>query len=497
MTEKRRVVSSTSTHSQGTVKQGSSEFKVTNNQNGMLLIDPEDVESGSTHSWNTPKTKGARKAPTTAAVRDEERPTGGRTAQIPNEKDPAAGYLETESGMPVIDNSIEAGDADGMDDGDEGDLNIEEFAEEEVTADDATGDDVEADIDEDDVDELEAEFEDLGDLEGEEGVEAEFDDMESLGNPEADEVDSDTEDAITEVQEEAALPFEEEVVGVDDVSLLDADAVAEEDDTELLFATTQNAVHVIRANRIIASMGPASARKSNVSDLYLTDQFQDVVQASIEQKGLRKGLVQAGFILAKVKLGAASKATNKAIEAKVEARIVAKVAAMERKDEALEQSLAIAAVGINRRYFKDASNELRSALENELSVAGVRGASRMISAAFQKHGVDYAKSILTLARKLSAMPDEVRNQYAEALDLTSDEDYEVDEVDSEVDSIEDFTEEEDISPSSVTAALLQPARRSQPVFQSTINQAGRTAALLKAGVSANALSILSSDIPLV
>lgn len=469
MTKKSRVISATSTHSNGAVKQGSSESKVTNHQDDMLLIDPDEVGGGSTHSGETPKVKGAKKAPTTAAVRDEERPKGGRTAQIPNEVDPASGYLETEAGMPVIDNTV-AAEVDEVDTDE-----VEEIA---------PGDDIGGD------EELEAEFEDLGDLEGEEGVEAEFDDgsddgMDDLGAPdvEAEFEDLDELEAADEGAEEP-LPFEEDVADAENVSLLDADAVPDADADDLMFAVTANVVHVIRSNRIIASMGPATARKIKMHDVYLSDQFQDVVQASVDSKGLRKGLVQSGFVLAKVKLAAASKATTKAIEAKVSARITAKVEALNRKDEALEQSLAIAAVGINRRYFKDTPNELRAALETELQTAGVRGASRMVQAAFQAHGVDYAKAILTLARRLSAMPEEVRNQYAEALDLTSDEEF---DVEAELDDEDDFDEDAEDMPTSVSAALLSPSRRSSP----------QTASLLKAGTNSAAMSILTGDTPLV
>lgn len=470
MTKKSRVISATSTHSDGAVKQGSSESKVTNHQDDMLLIDPDEVGGGNTHSGETPKVKGAKKAPTTAAVRDEERPKGGRTAQIPNEVDPASGYLETEAGMPVIDNTVAA----------EVDDEVDTDEVEEVDPGDDVGDD----------EELEAEFEDLGDLEGEEGVEAEFDDgsddgMDDLGAPdvEAEFEDLDELEAADEGAEEP-LPFEEDVADAENVSLLDADAVSDEDADDLMFAVTANVVHVIRSNRIIASMGPATARKIQMHDVYLSDQFQDVVQASVDSKGLRKGLVQSGFVLAKVKLAAASKATTKAIEAKVSARITAKVEALNRKDEALEQSLAIAAVGINRRYFKDTPNELRAALETELQTAGVRGASRMVQAAFQAHGVDYAKAILTLARRLSAMPEEVRNQYAEALDLTSDEEF---DVEAELDDEDDFDEDAEDMPTSVSAALLSPSRRSSP----------QTASLLKAGTNSAAMSILTGDTPLV
>ena len=473
MTEKRRVTAATSTHSQGEVKQGSSESKDTNHQESMMLIDPEDVGGGSTHSQDVPKTKGAKKAPTTASIRDEEIPAGGRIAQIPNDEDPAAGYLETESGMPVIDNSVEA--------------ETEEPAAEEVPEETLEGEEgVEVTDPLDDGDDVEAEFEDLADLDAGDDVEAEFeeDDMDAFGEPEVEaEAEPEAEDAEPE-----ALPFEDDSANAEDVSLLDADAVGDDEVDDLAFATTANAVHVIRANRIIASMGPASARKVKMDDIYLSEQFHAAVQAGVEAKGLRKGLVQAGFVLAKVKVGAASKAASKAIEAKVQSRIEAKMSSLAKRDAALEQSLAIAAVGINRRYFKDTENELRAALENELAAAGVRGGARLVQAAFQKHGVPYAKAILTLAKKLSAMSEEVRDQYASALDLTDDSEFiesEMDEGDDE--DFDGMPDETETVPASVTAALVSPARRSN-----------QTAALLKAGVKNQAaMSILAGNASLV
>ena len=144
--------------------------------------------------------------------------------------------------------------------------------------------------------------------------------------------------------------------------------------------------------------------------------------------------------------------------------------------------MAIAAVGINRRFFKDATNELKAGLETEFTRAGVRGASNIIRAMFAQYGVSYARSILTLANKLSEMPEAVRNQYASALDLTNDEDFEAEEpVEEEGEEGEEF----EPIPASVTAALNFPARR-------------QVGALLKAGVKTTAaMSILSGDMSLV
>ena len=472
MTKKSRVHSATATHSTDAVKQGSSEFGVENHQDDMMLIDPEEKGAVNTHSADEPKAPGAKKASVKAALHDEDLPKGGRIAQIPNEVDPAAGYLQSDSGMPIINNASAE--------------EVEDTAVEveEPAADADSSEEVVEDFDDE---EVSSEFEDLADL-GTEGDEVdadlsdEFDDGDDM-NPLGEAMVQDEPEAEAEVEvEEAPMAFEAEPTA-DEVALLDVDSVDDTATDDVAFATVANVVHVMKGNRIIASMGPASARKVGMSDLYTTDQFHDVVEASLQRKGLRKGLVQSGFVLAKVKITAASKATAKVVEAKVATQVNAKLQALASRDEALDQSLAIAAVGINRQYFKGATNELKAALETQLNQMGVRGASRMIRAAFAEHGVSYAKAIVTLAKKISAMPEEVRDQYASALDLTNDEDFD-DGVDEEMEATEEDGFGEEI-PSSVTAALTSSYRRSVP-------------ALLQAGVKTTAAAaILAGNASLV
>jgi hypothetical protein len=47
------------------------------------------------------------------------------------------------------------------------------------------------------------------------------------------------------------------------------------------FATIANVVHVVKGNRIIASIGRSSAIKASVGDVYLTPQFQEVVADTV------------------------------------------------------------------------------------------------------------------------------------------------------------------------------------------------------------------------
>ena len=398
-------------------------------------LGPEDDEGGRTHSDKEP-TRNVKKlkASDSLAIPDKEAP--GNTH---SEEEPAVGYLEKATGMPVI-NSTPATVASFDDeiDAEFGDLDREddEFPEE-----------------------VESDAED-GDGEG--------DDLEPLGAPE--------EHSAEEIAEpeEAPEAFEEEQPADETVAVVDCDEVPEADDAELQFATIASVVHVIRANRIIASMGKVTAKRAGIDDVYLTQQFQDVVQASIESKGLRKGLVQSGFVLAKVKIGA--KATAKVVKASVDKQLSKKIEALAVREQALEQCLAIAAVGINRRFFKDQKNELKAGLETELLRAGVRGGPNIVRAMFAQYGVSYAKSILTLANKISEMPEEVRNQYASALDMTEDGDFEPEEASVDEEEEEEF---EDL-PTSVSAALSTPVRRDRGT-------------LLSAGIKSSALSILNGS----
>ena len=453
---KKRVTASTSTHfsNKDNVDVPDSEFEIENHQSEMMLMDPEDSDGPvRTHSKDVPTFKGSKKVPTTAALHDEERTGPQDVHGLDMDTDPSAGYLETESGMPVVDVPLSA-DVDGEEDEDEDD----EFSDLD------SADDIQADLDEDD------EFSDLSTV-SDDDIQADLDEDDGM-----------VDDATMDV--DAPEPFEAEVCSNDEVPLVDADEVSDDvDSDDMQFATIANVVHAIRANRIVASMGAVTAKKVGVSDVYLTPQFQDVVAANINSKGLRKGLIQSGFVLAKVKLSA-SKTTAKVVQAKVEASLGKKIEAMAKKDKAMEQSLAIAAVGINRRYFKGVNNELKAALETELVRAGVRGGQSIVRAMFAQYGVSYAKSILTLANKLSAMPEEMRDNYAEALDMTEDEDF--DEVDAEAeDDMGDVMEEDfDPIPASVTAALAMPVRRE--------------AALLTSGVkSTAALNILNGSQSLV
>lgn len=378
------------------------------------------------------------------------------TQHMDNLEDPAAGYLTVGSEDDEFDDDMDD-DEDEVDAGAE----LEDNAGSTPQSLLEVGDDEEWDPDT--------------------AVVSEFDD----GDDEFSEEDEDQIDAAVAV------------ISADDMPVVDVDGTDDEGD-DVVFASIGMQLHAIKANRIVASLGKKRAVKAGHGDVYLSDQFQDVVGVEMSKHGLRAGLAKMGFALATVNV-----AKNELINKRVEAKAAKVTAAVRRtthqSNEALGQCLAIAAVGINRQYFKDARNELRAALEEELEAAGVRNATRLVRRVFASKGVDYAKSILTLATKLVNLPETARNQFAAALDMTTDGEIEDDEdtfgqpsdpefvtAEGDDEEFDDEFEDEIESPESVHAALARPATRVER----------REVSASKAGYSVNAMAILSGKAPL-
>lgn len=458
-----------------------SDVSVKNNQDPQdLLIDPDD-ESGSTHFRNEEKLNDKSKGnPATAAAKKT------TAAEVDVEHDEADGYTQD---LSALDEGLPKK-------GDEADLKASTkttAAEDcddkgpQATTHSPNGDDVAEpaegyltnaeleDLDEEFEDEEEVDADALADDAGQNPQQSLLDVTDELEEVDAEMEMGDDEHEFTDDMEEDDDMAEADV---DSMPILDVDD-ADDDGDDVVFAAVGNRLHVIKGNRIVASMGKKLAVKASVEDLYLSEQFQDASYAEFSKHGLRAGLRKMGFALATVDV-AKNELINKRVEAKAKKVTAAVRRTAQASNDALGQCLAIAAVGINRQYFKDSRNELRAALESELTAAGVRGARSLLKTVFAKHGVSYAKDILTLANSLVTKPEEVRNAYAEALDLTSDG--EVEELDdlegdefgqpanpdfmTEADQDEDFVEEfeEEIeAPETVHAALARPIHRRQVV----------------------------------
>ena len=342
--------------------------------------------------------------------------------------------------------------------------------------------DLDEDLDIDNLNEVDALYED-GDEEGEFAADTSsiLDDAEDAAVDDVLEGDAEGDDAplVDELEDESDIDvdlgeddvevgadaddpsIEEEEFSAEGIPLVDADGVEDEiesADDELAVASIGAALHVIRSNRIIASMTKKQAMAAGKAEVYQEDAFPSVVCAEVQKMGLRKGLTSMGFALATVQVQG-GKAVKAAIAKQVTAARIQASADVKAKHAAFAQALAIASVGINRKFFKDAPNDLKAGLETELRAMGVRGATKIVSAMFAQHGIAYASTLVNLATKISAMPEETRDQFAEALDLTDDDLGDADEDTAELESDFDPDAEEELEvPSTVSAALARPLR---------------------------------------
>lgn len=503
-----------------------------NHQEPNLLVDPDDDTGGSTHfveakSTVTEKPKVQAKAPAVAAKKplkakvgkpvkaSEEDPdefdgedadgpeaveadiTGKKpgnkqdVGHLDNDVDPAAGYLTNASDLEEDEEGDELEDDDEVGDMDEVEADFDAPAKL------SHGDNPQSVLEAgDEWDDGEGDGEGEGGSEGsgDGGGEFETDDA-AFTNLTGDDVDADEDEA------EGAAP--EVAADGDDMPIADVDGL-DDDGDDVVFANTGTRIIALKGTRAIAYIGKKLAVKAGFGDIYLSDQFQDTVAVEMSKAGARKGLTSMGFALARVNV-AKSEVINKRVNAKVKTVTAALRRSTQASTEKLEQCMAIAAVGINRKYFTNTENELRAALESELQAMGVRGGAKMLQRVFAKYAVPYAKAIVTTARKLEAMPQTARDALATSLDMTDESEMEdsdglfgdnaspdfqaefasEDGEHEDADFADEFDDE--ASHDTVTAALLRPARNIQKA---------QVSASTKGRFSVTAAAVLNGEAPL-
>ena len=395
-----RKLKAASTHHMGEPELGTGDKEALNHQKPGVLIAPSPSEGRSTHSTQT---AGVRRKIKALSVSD-----------LANED-------------PDLDNFDPLDDL-GNDDPDDLDLDLENSGGQSAII----APDVNAAADDEDEDDLE-------------------DDSDDLDQDDDDDLDQDDDDEDDDESTEAEV-----------MDIVDVDNMPEEvDESEINVAPLEASLLVLRGSRVIATMTKAEAEEEGVGDEFQSDEFAEVVASVCATKGLRRGLAELGFRMATVNLGASHIASAR-VRARAE-KVTAKVnASAKQQSKHIMNCLALAAVGLNKGFWKDVPNSLKESVEAALLHAGVANPKTSASRLFAKAGIEYAKSMVTIAQRLAAMPESTRNTLAEALDFTNDEVEEDEEVDGEaVDVDDDAADFEDIDASTIEAALSKPGRKQQ------------------------------------
>lgn len=290
---------------------------------------------------------------------------------------------------------------------------------------------------------------------------------------------------------EVDLPVDD-FVEIDDededfLALVDVDGTEEDSVEDVLFASIDGTLLAIKGTRVIAQLTEEDAKEVGVEDIYEEDTFAEATEAAMQRTGLRAGLTSMGFKLAKVNLRS-SRVLNTQVE-----RLVAQRVQGVQKDgklyaERFAQCLALASVGSARGFFKGDENVLADRLIATLEGRGVQGAQRIVASIFAKESISYANMLMARAQKLMSQSDEVRNGFAEALDMV-DEGAGIESVvtyeDDEATDFIDAEETEMVVPEEITAALASPAYAPKRI-SAAVEQ-------VRAGTTTRAMDLLKSN----
>lgn len=299
-------------------------------------------------------------------------------------------------------------------------------------------------------------------------------------------------------------PGNEEQLFLDDLGELPpADAGEPMLDALELNDTPEGLEFMSKANVLLAMKGAhvvAFAGENHVgrnADILHSPEFAKAVVMTAKKIGVRKALARMGFRDIYVK----------PVDVKSSAREIAKAksqfdAKAHKAQKVFADSLAIASVGMAKGLFKEFKDPIRSAVEAQLGASmGTRVAKVTASRIMAANGIEYAKSLISLANKLSGMTEQVRKEYAEMCDLVDDGGETADLVSADADEMPNnefeqsgIDDGEDITDTSEDLDSVQSRLTTAAVLLKPRNSV--TASGRKASPSASASAILAGTAPL-
>lgn len=191
-----------------------------------------------------------------------------------------------------------------------------------------------------------------------------------------------------------------------------------------------------------------------------TASFGDAVMRMASTEGAKKTLAHFGFKEIQVAFPV-SKLAQERINKRVEAKTKEMAKEIADLTADMQQCLSIAAVGLNKGFFRNHGNPIKAAFFEALTTAGVRKPELLIDKVFAAHGDAYHKSLFEIATDLRSKPLDVRNAMSETVGAVQyqkaealDEDVEGEDVEGEGD---DMTDGEELS-TVLEASVARPSR---------------------------------------
>ena len=189
---------------------------------------------------------------------------------------------------------------------------------------------------------------------------------------------------------------------------------------DVVIANTNASVTFERLNpsTILAFVGDICVARLNNSDDYEHrdvfghPSFMRSLANSAEANGTTVTLKDFDFSIPEVQVTEETVQAMSQLEstlAKVEAKALATA------NESIRQCISIAAVGLNKGFWKDKPHVLKAHLYEEMRAAGVRNPSSLIDRVFAKYSDDHHRTLFEIAFDLAEKTPDTRNSLAEAV----------------------------------------------------------------------------------
>lgn len=202
--------------------------------------------------------------------------------------------------------------------------------------------------------------------------------------------------------------------GTDGQPLLDALELNDTPDA-LTFVSKAKTLLAMKGAHVVAFANAKTTGKN--ADVLHTPEYAKAIAITASRTGVRKALAKFGFTPITVKPVDTAAVSKSVAIARSEF-----AAAQGKKDSVFADSIAIAAAGFARGVWRDAKNPLRAALEAQLSISMTpRNAKATASRILTQSGLEYSKELVAYATKLSALSTTARKEYADMLNLVSDD----------------------------------------------------------------------------
>ena len=180
-----------------------------------------------------------------------------------------------------------------------------------------------------------------------------------------------------------------------------------------IIASGKNTFHyVMVANKPVATLHKSRA-SAEVQEIFAnTNLLTQALVASIESEGINKAVISSFGLVPMILKVKASEAIQKAIDEKEEEMTTQMEAERDALEEDYQQSLAIAAVAVNKNLLDDTENVLAEDLIENLEQIGLEDARTIVESSFKQYGEDYLRTIVSKASEFKNKSAEVRNELA-------------------------------------------------------------------------------------